>query len=163
MQLSDLVAHERLETALTALVRQVLSVRLSDEGAPVERTAYALLACLRDDGPQRLSTLADVVRLDRSTVSRQLASLEHRGLVERRADPDDRRSHLLALTEDGQQVLQSTRARRQQWLRDALAHWSGAEREHLAALLERLAADLFPDPVRGPGDPGRTSARQARP
>lgn len=46
-----------------------------------ERTSYALLSSLRADGPQRLSTLAEVVRLDRSTVSRQLAALEQRGLV----------------------------------------------------------------------------------
>jgi DNA-binding MarR family transcriptional regulator len=136
---------ERLERVLTGLVRRVVSVRLSDDGAPVERTGYALLASLRDDGPQRLSVLADVVRLDRSTVSRQLAALEHRGLVERRPDGRDRRSHLLALTEDGQRILQVTRARRQQWLREALAGWPESDRAQLAQLLERLARDLFPD------------------
>ena len=136
---------ERLERVLTGLVLHVVSVRLSDDGAPVERTAYALLASLRDDGPQRLSALAEVVRLDRSTVSRQLAALEHRGLVERRPDSRDRRSHLLALTEDGQRILQTTRARRQHWLREALASWPEADRARLAELLERLARDLSAD------------------
>lgn len=160
MQRPDRHASEaRLEGALTALVRQALSVRLTDDGVPVERTAYALLASLRDDGPQRLSTLADVVRLDRSTVSRQLTTLEQRGLVERRPDGQDRRSHLLALTEDGQYVLQTTRAGRQQWLRDALAHWDADDRSRLAALLERLAADLSPDPA--PAD--TPSSRKERP
>jgi DNA-binding MarR family transcriptional regulator len=144
MQRPQDAAAERLEGALTALVREVLSVRLDDDGTPVERTAYALLASLREDGPQRLSTLAEVVRLDRSTVSRQLATLEQRGLVERRPDGHDRRSHLLALTEDGQQILQATRARRQRWLRDALVEWPESDRVRLAELLERLADDLFP-------------------
>ena len=119
---------ERLERVLTGLVRHVVSVRLSDDG-----------------GPQRLSALAEVVRLDRSTVSRQLAALEHRGLVERRPDSRDRRSHLLALTEDGQRILQTTRARRQHWLREALASWPEADRARLAELLERLARDLSAD------------------
>lgn len=154
MQPPQGVAAERLEGALTALVRQVLSVRLDDDGTPVERTSYALLASLREDGPQRLSTLAEVVRLDRSTVSRQLAALEQRGLVERRPDGHDRRSHLLALTEDGQQILQATRARRQRWLRDALVEWSERDRVRLARLLERLAHDLFPDAAAAPAAAG---------
>lgn len=148
---------ERLEGALSALVRQVVSVRLDDDGTPVERTSYALLSSLREDGPQRLSTLAEVVRLDRSTVSRQLAALEQRGLVERRPDGHDRRSHLLALTEDGQQILQATRARRQRWLRDALVEWPERDRVRLAELLERLARDLFPhDPT--PFEPAGSTA-----
>jgi DNA-binding MarR family transcriptional regulator len=161
------LAAERLEEALTALVREVLSVRLDDAGTPVERTSYALLSSLREDGPQRLSTLAEVVRLDRSTVSRQLTALEQRGLVERRPDGQDRRSHLLALTEDGQQILQATRARRQRWLRDALVEWPEKDRVRLAELLERLARDLFPHGP-SPSDlassaPTATTPKQERP
>jgi DNA-binding MarR family transcriptional regulator len=163
----DLTSAERLEHALTALVRQVLTVRLDDDGTPVERTAYALLTLLREDGPRRLSTLAEAVRLDRSTVSRQLAALEQRGLVERRPDGHDRRSHLLALTEDGQQILQATRTRRQQWLRDALVAWPEADRARLSELIERLLTDLFP-PVASPlhttgSTPTVTTTHQERP
>lgn len=146
----------RLERALSVLLRRALSVRLADDSSPVERTGYALLADLHDHGPQRLSDLAHSVRLEKSSVSRQLAGLEERGLVERRQDLADRRAHLLALTEDGQRIVQTTRARRQQWLREALGGWPVQDRLVLAELLERLVDDLFPD------DPPVT-ARPARP
>ncbi|HWG93442.1 MAG TPA: MarR family transcriptional regulator, partial [Mycobacteriales bacterium] len=69
----------RLERALSVLLRRALSVRLADDSSPVERTGYALLADLHDHGPQRLSDLAHSVRLEKSSVSRQLAGLEERG------------------------------------------------------------------------------------
>jgi DNA-binding MarR family transcriptional regulator len=145
----------RLEQALSALLRRGLSVRLADDATPVERTGYALLADLHDHGPQRLSDVACAVRLEKSTVSRQVAGLEERGLVERRPDLADRRAHLLALTEDGQRVVQTTRARRQQWLREALAGWSVHDRATLAQLLERLVDDLFPGDPPAPPRPAR--------
>lgn len=146
----------RLERALSALLRRGLSVRLADDATPVERTGYALLAGLHDEGPQRLSDLAHTVRLEKSSVSRQLALLEERGLVERRPDASDRRAHLLALTEDGQRVVQTTRARRQQWLRESLAGWPAQDRARLAELLERLVDDLFP------AAPARSTAVRTR-
>ena len=149
MQRPQDAAAERLEGALTALVREVLSVHLDDNGTPVERTAYALLASLREDGPQRLSTLAEVVRLDRSTVSRQLATLEQRGLVERRPDGHDRRSHLLALTEDGQQVLNPAVGTLRYVTTYGHAHWHFMRfmRYELAGLdvHAAVAANLWPE------------------
>src|ERR1700709_2706144 len=61
----------------------------------VERAAFILLVPLVKDGPRRLSTLADAVHSDVSTVSRQVAQLVKLGLVVRQPDPSDGRASLL--------------------------------------------------------------------
>ena len=43
--------------------------------------------------------------MDRTTLTAKLKPLERRGLIEMRANPDDRRSRLLALTDEGRALL----------------------------------------------------------
>ena len=43
-------------------------------------------------------------RMDKVTVSRAAIALVDRGLLERQPNPDDRRSHLLALSRDGEAI-----------------------------------------------------------
>ena len=63
------------------------------------------------DEPVPMSRVADVLRCDRSAVTWITDRLEERGYVERRADPDDRRVKLLALTEEGLRVREEIRER----------------------------------------------------
>src|SRR3954452_9456324 len=63
------------------------------------------------DGPVPMSSVANVLRCDRSSVTWITDRLEERGYVERRADPGDRRVKLLALTEEGRRVREEIRAR----------------------------------------------------
>jgi DNA-binding MarR family transcriptional regulator len=51
------------------------------------------------------SELARATHLDRSTVVTIIDNLERRGLVERRASPNDRRSNAIRLTEAGSTLL----------------------------------------------------------
>src|SRR3954466_226263 len=63
------------------------------------------------DEPVPMSSVANVLRCDRSAVTWITDRLEERGYVERRADPDDRRVQLLALTDEGRRVREDIRAR----------------------------------------------------
>ncbi|HEX8066765.1 MAG TPA: MarR family transcriptional regulator [Thermoleophilaceae bacterium] len=54
--------------------------------------------------PMPMSDLAGALLCDSSNVTGIVDRLEGRGLVERRADPSDRRVKLLVLTEEGQRV-----------------------------------------------------------
>ena len=63
------------------------------------------------DEPVPMSSVANVLRCDRSAVTWITDRLEERGYVERRADPADRRVKLLALTEEGRRVREEIRAR----------------------------------------------------
>jgi DNA-binding MarR family transcriptional regulator len=108
----------------------------------IDPAAYVLLSHLVTDGPQRSSTLADAVRSDRSTVSRQVAVLVRAGLVERRADPADGRATWLVATEEGARVLRLNRQRRNAVLATMLRGWEPDAVATFSALLERFNTDL---------------------
>lgn len=135
---------ERVERELTFLLRQAQKVHLHDAAGPrlLDRSAYTMLGHLHDQGPSRPTDLADAFRLDLSTVSRQVATLQAAGLVRRHQDPADRRAFLLATTPAGADALRRTRAHRRQRLREVLASWPETDVDLLADLLERFNADL---------------------
>lgn len=93
-------------------------------------------------GPVRLSSLATVVELDASTVSRQVRHLEDRGLLERTGDPDDGRASRIALTDEGRTRLEAGAQRRRDLVGRLLEEWPADDREQLRLLLTRLLVQL---------------------
>ena len=63
------------------------------------------------DEPVPMSSIASLLRCDRSAVTWITDRLEERGYVERRSDERDRRVKLLALTDEGRRVREEIRAR----------------------------------------------------
>src|SRR3954465_7818367 len=63
------------------------------------------------DEPVPMSSVANVLRCDRSAVTWITDRLQERGYVERRSDPADRRVKLLTLTDEGRRVREEIRAR----------------------------------------------------
>jgi DNA-binding MarR family transcriptional regulator len=94
-----------------------MSAEMGREVHPdLDPEAYGLLAGIHDCSWARASDLALHFGLGKATVSRQLKVLAELGLIERRPDPGDGRAHVLALTEEGRQRLESARtARRKRW------------------------------------------------
>ncbi|GGL36543.1 MarR family transcriptional regulator [Phycicoccus endophyticus] len=128
------------------LVRVVKLIHAARARAPrhhplVDPMAYPLLSKLAP-GPMRVSALAELVHSDVSTVSRQVSTLVDLGFVSRQPDPDDGRAHVLAVTDDGDQLMCTIREGRDQWLRTLLADWTDDEVRSLTTHLARLAADL---------------------
>lgn len=132
MQLSD-----ELSRAFVAMGRHINR----GEGA-ISRPDYLVLARLAARDCTRSRDLAAAEGLDQSTMSRRIASLVERGLVERSADPSDGRAHTLALTEAGHEAVRTERARRVALITDALAEWDDADQAELARLLGRLTDTL---------------------
>ena len=91
------------------------------------------------DEPVPMSSVANVLRCDRSAVTWITDRLEERGYVERRADERDRRVKLLALTHEGRRVRDEIRARLA-IPPDALARLSRAEQRALRDLLRKALA-----------------------
>ena len=110
----------------------------------VDWSAYALLAQLVREGPQRSSALAAAACVDPSTISRQVAALVRAGLAVRRADPDDGRATLLVATEAGQHTFAAVRERRERAIGRLVSDWPEEEVQQLSALLRRLN-DSFTD------------------
>jgi DNA-binding MarR family transcriptional regulator len=91
------------------------------------------------DEPVPMSSVANVLRCDRSAVTWITDRLEERGYVERLADPRDRRVKLLALTDEGRRVREEIRARLA-GPPEALSGLSRAEQRALRDLLRKALA-----------------------
>ncbi len=60
---------------------------------------------IRRKGNPSMQQVADELGMDITTFSRQIKTLEGKGLIDRRISPDDRRVNLLALTPAGEEVM----------------------------------------------------------
>jgi DNA-binding MarR family transcriptional regulator len=132
-------ADNELAGALYAVVLRLSRLPVDE---PVDKAGLAVLHEARRLGTFRPSDLAAQMRLDLSTISRHLRSLEQQGMVQRSADPDDARAQRISITARGSDVLKRMMDRRAATIRDAIAHWPEDDRDALGRLLRRLADDL---------------------
>ncbi len=68
---------------------------------------FSLLMSLNRPQPPGMASVANLLAMDRTTLTAALKPLERRGLVEITPDPADRRGRLLKLTPQGTEVLAS--------------------------------------------------------
>lgn len=87
--------------------------RLQELARELDLSVPQLLALreLDPDAPQPMGRLACAMTCDSSNVTGLVNRLEKRGLVERRADPHDRRIRVLALTAEGRRLREAALAR----------------------------------------------------
>lgn len=143
------VHTDTLETASWEILAGFIDVLAALKRRASEREDPAtvfLLRHLRESAPLRVSDLAECSRLDVSTVSRHVKSLEVAGHVTRVEDPADRRASRLVITEQGQALYDAAMAARSAALDRALCTWSERERRALARLVTKLA-DSLSDPA----------------
>ena len=97
---------------------------------------FSLLMSLNRPQPAPMGSVAQLLAMDRTTLTANLKPLERRGLLTITVDPSDRRGRLLALTEAGQALL-----------RQAVPIWTRTHQEVEARLggqdVDRLRADLL--------------------
>jgi DNA-binding MarR family transcriptional regulator len=113
---------------------------LASEGR--DRAAHVLLLPIDRLGPLRQSSLAELMHSDPSTVSRQVALLVERGLVQRVADEADGRASRLLITDAGKSAIEDLCAERETRLDALTAEWDRAELLDFTRLLARLLDDL---------------------
>jgi DNA-binding MarR family transcriptional regulator len=89
-----------------------------------------------------LSELAAHSGRDKGQLARLVAGLRERALLAASADPQDRRSVRLQPTAQGQAADEALRRRSRKLAGVAVQGFSAAEREQLAALLERVRVNL---------------------
>ena len=137
-------ANKQIEQQITVLLRRVQRIHLSTTTGDVnlERSAYGIMCRLADEGPQRLGALATAFGLDPSTITRQVQALEEIGLAARTTDPSDRRASILDLTDNGREVLDTTRTRRRSKLQRALSDWPESDLTDFGRLLKEFNASL---------------------
>lgn len=121
-------------------MRYRFDARVRDLG--VTRAQWrALMVLARNEGATQ-SELAELVEVERITLCRLVDRLTDAGLVERRADPKDRRVWRLHLTDHARTMVGEMRERGMALEEEMLALIEPDERQGLRRALERLRAGL---------------------
>jgi DNA-binding MarR family transcriptional regulator len=139
---------EAIDSALASALRLSvvrLNRRLRAQRADqtVTLTQLAALSTLKAHGPLTPGELAAYEKVQPPSMTRVLAALEERGLVDRSPHPSDGRQALVELTEAGRDLLEQEVRMREAWLSRRLAELSDEERAVLIAaseLIDRLVA-----------------------
>ncbi len=149
-QMSSLTNNEldaspwlRVESTLMAtarLIREAFDARL--EALDLNLTQASLLAYVTEFGATTQTRLADRLGIGRAAIGSVVDRLQHRGLVARHPNPDDRRVWLVDVTDAGRQMAGRIAAVDEQ-LRGELRHGIGREeRQALSWVLTRLQQNL---------------------
>lgn len=113
----------------------------------LNRGEVGVLAALRFAGPrQQLSPtrLFKGLMLSSAGITSRLDSLERRGYVKRKRDPNDRRGVLVELTAAGREVLGQAVGANTGGEKELLANLTRQEQKTLAGLLKKLLSGLEP-------------------
>jgi DNA-binding MarR family transcriptional regulator len=112
---------------------RVIARKFDDALRPVGLTngQFSLLISLNRPEPPTMGSVAELLALDRTTLTANLKPLERRGLLTISPDANDKRSRRLALTDTGHALL-----------KDAYPLWCETEGE-----IEKLAGPAI-DPLR---------------
>ncbi|KAA6465164.1 MarR family transcriptional regulator [Acidobacteria bacterium AB60] len=88
---------------------RALARRFDDALRPFGLTngQFSLLMSLNRPEPPPMGPVASLLAMDRTTLTAALKPLERRGLVRVSPDPNDRRSRILILTDQGRELLAS--------------------------------------------------------
>ena len=152
------------ESSIAFLLVQLgfhLARRFGERLAPLgleQRHAGMLVRLAENDGRSQ-QAIGELIGVNATRMVFLTDELERLGLVERRRNPADRRSHALHLTEAGTAMLARVREVTAAHEADVTASLSAAERGELTALLQRLVRDQglaphgLPGTAPAPADP----------
>ncbi|MEH7829323.1 MarR family winged helix-turn-helix transcriptional regulator [Gemmobacter denitrificans] len=132
------VLDDQVGFVLRRVVQRHLTI-FGDHIPQVTNMQFAVLVRLHQSGPQSQNHLGRAAAMDAATVKGVVGRLEAMALVERRADPDDRRRLTVALTDAGQALIEGLYGKGHAVTAETLAPLNAEERQQLLALLSRLA------------------------
>jgi DNA-binding MarR family transcriptional regulator len=101
---------------------------------------WRLIAVVAETGGISQRAIGDRTRMDKVTVSRAAIALVERGVLARQANPGDKRSHLLVLTEAGRRLHAAIAPEAIALERRIFASFDPAELDGFIAMLRRIDA-----------------------
>lgn len=126
------------EIALLVRLTTSYSPRLGD----LDRSEYVILSALDQHSPMAINNLAETLKLNLSTASRQVASMAAKKLIHRYPDPQNGRISLVDITNEGQKILERVQKARYDVYAEVLQEWSSEELKILETNLSRLNKDF---------------------
>jgi DNA-binding MarR family transcriptional regulator len=100
---------------------------------------YSVLVALDRSAIRTQAALAEAIGADKTRIIAILDELQQRGLIERVADPDDRRARLLAITKEGRRVKDAVQTTIQRGEERWLGTLSATDRAVFLRVLEQLS------------------------
>lgn len=133
-----------LHTALLEIVSAINEPQRDDAlirgaGISLDRALLPLLVVIDRFGPISVGELAGRAGRDYTTVSRQVAKLESRGLAHRVPGSGDRRVHRVSLTGAGRAMTRRVDRAREGLARGLFRHWTRHDSTEFVRLLRKFA------------------------
>jgi DNA-binding MarR family transcriptional regulator len=125
---------------LAPLIREMIAAEL-----PVLQThglsmwGYSVLVALDRSAIRTQAALAEAIGADKTRIIAILDELQQSGLIERVADPEDRRARLLAITKEGRRVKEAAQAAIQRGEERWLGTLSTTDRAAFLRVLQELS------------------------
>jgi DNA-binding MarR family transcriptional regulator len=125
------IASNRVSAAIATAYQALFGLRIPE---------WRLVAVIAEGGGVTQQALVTATRMDKVSVSRAAIALVDRGLVERKPNPGDQRSHLLSLTEAGRALYESVAPKALELEATVFAGFDAKETATFRAMLDRLEA-----------------------
>ena len=141
---TDAALATAMRISVSRLARRLRVERLGLGGTEtvLSDIQLAALAALERHDSMTPGELAEHEKVQPPSMTRVIALLEERGLVRRQPHTTDRRQVILTVTDDGRNLVQRVRRRREAWLAQRLQELSPDERQILRAaapILEKIS------------------------
>jgi DNA-binding MarR family transcriptional regulator len=128
-----------LAEMLHPLVKSLIAAELPVLDAHgISMWGYAVLGALDDGSVRTQAALAEAIGADKTRIIGTLDTLQATGLITRGPDPNDRRARILAITDDGREVLSAVRAEIRSNEERLLARLPGADRHGFLRAVQAL-------------------------
>ncbi|HUJ06375.1 MAG TPA: MarR family transcriptional regulator [Streptosporangiaceae bacterium] len=139
---SDAGLATSLRISVSRLARRMRAERVAQGLQPeLSDSQLAALAAL-EKHTMTPGELAEHEKVQPPSITRVIASLEERGLIQRMPHPTDRRQVVLTVTDQGREVVRKVRKLREAWLAQRLRDLTPSERAVLREalpILEKLS------------------------
>lgn len=136
--MTDYVLDDQIGFLLRRAQQRHLAIFAAGMPGNLTSRQFAALAKLAAVGPTSQNALGRLTAMDNATISGVLGRLEERGLVQRRAQPGDRRLLEVSLTPAGSDLVAGCLAAAGQISAQTLAPLAPEEQRLLLELLRRL-------------------------
>ena len=122
------------------LMRRAFDERVRNKG--ITRPQWRVLGLLNRFGGSTQVTLAEMMDVEPITLGRMIDRMQDAGLVERRADPNDRRAWRIHLTPIGESRLDDLKPLATELFADAVSGLTDKQQADLEAMLDIIRLNL---------------------
>lgn len=129
---------DALRLAITRTARRLRQ----EAGSGLSPTVLATLASIERHKVVTPGELAQIENVRRPTMTRAISRLADADLIERREDPEDRRSSLISVSQKGHEYLAAHRSRKSAWLANLIEQMPEDDAATLARAAEILSGAL---------------------